>query len=117
MVPLSGASSPLIRRNSVVLPEPLGPTRPTRVFAWRNAVACANTTCGPKVFEIASIWIITPPLYGVAHTLRNLPTLFEWAVLVFHRRVDGKSISLKRQAAFASAQKGAYIGTYVLAGG
>src|SRR5262245_49176896 len=73
MVPLSGASSALIRRSSVVLPAPLGPTRPTRVFAWSEALAWATTTCGPKVFEMASICIIAVALYGVDSVLCNLP--------------------------------------------
>jgi hypothetical protein len=76
-------------------------------------VACANTTCGPNALEIASIWIIAPPLYGVPYALRNLRRPFVWAAQVFQRRLVGKSVSLKWQAAFASAQKGAYIGSHV----
>ena len=37
--PSSGASSPTIMRNSVVLPEPFGPTRPTFSpgLSWKEA--------------------------------------------------------------------------------
>src|SRR5688572_32977948 len=45
--PSSGASSPTIRRKSVVLPAPLGPTRPTFSpgFSWKEA--SMNRTCRP----------------------------------------------------------------------
>ena len=42
--PSSGDSSPRIILNSVVLPVPLGPTRPTRVCGRRCADAPSNNT-------------------------------------------------------------------------
>src|SRR6185295_7052653 len=45
--PSSGDSSPTIMRNSVVLPAPLGPTRPTFSpgLSWKEA--STNSTCRP----------------------------------------------------------------------
>src|SRR3954453_21109512 len=45
--PSSGVSSPVIIRNSVVLPEPFGPTRPTFSpgFSWNEA--STKRTCLP----------------------------------------------------------------------
>ena len=45
--PSSGASSPTIIRNSVVLPEPFGPTRPTFSpgLSWNEA--STKRTCRP----------------------------------------------------------------------
>src|SRR3982750_999442 len=45
--PSSGVSSPTIIRNSVVLPAPFGPTRPTfsPEFSWKDA--STNRTCLP----------------------------------------------------------------------
>src|SRR5438094_2283519 len=45
--PSSGVSSPTISRNSVVLPEPLGPTRPTLSsgLSWKEA--STNRICRP----------------------------------------------------------------------
>src|SRR6266853_6599924 len=45
--PSSGVSSPVIIRNSVVLPEPFGPTRPTFSpgLSWKDA--STNRTCRP----------------------------------------------------------------------
>ena len=45
--PSSGDSSPTIIRNSVVLPEPFGPTRPTFSpgLSWNEA--STNSTCRP----------------------------------------------------------------------
>src|SRR5271170_4328741 len=42
--PSSGASSPTTIRNSVVLPDPLGPTRPTFSpgFNWKEASTKSN---------------------------------------------------------------------------
>ena len=45
--PSSGDSSPMIKRNTVDLPAPLGPTRP--IFSPRKmaALASMNRICGP----------------------------------------------------------------------
>src|SRR6185503_11004365 len=45
--PSSGASSPTIMRKRVVLPDPLGPTRPTFSpgLSWKEA--STNRTCRP----------------------------------------------------------------------
>src|SRR5579883_151774 len=45
--PSSGSSSPTIMRNSVVLPDPFGPTSPTRSpgFNWNEA--STKTSCLP----------------------------------------------------------------------
>ena len=55
--PSSGLSVCMTMRKMVVLPAPLGPTRPT--FSPRNTVAEAstNSSCLPCCFEMASMWI------------------------------------------------------------
>src|SRR5688572_30683926 len=45
--PSSGCSSPVMRRNSVDLPAPLGPTRPTFSPALSWSDASTNSTCWP----------------------------------------------------------------------
>src|SRR6185369_3219338 len=57
-VPSSGASSPTTMRNRVVLPEPLGPTRPTFSpgFNWKDA--STKTSCRPYCLLILEKEII-----------------------------------------------------------
>ena len=48
IVPDSGASSPEIMRNRVVLPAPLRPTKPTRARSGSAAVASSKSNRGPS---------------------------------------------------------------------
>src|ERR1700722_11560868 len=52
--PSSGASSPVIIRNSVVLPAPLGPTRPTFSPRSSDAEASMNRIWWPICLEMLS---------------------------------------------------------------
>src|SRR3954465_1948255 len=62
--PSSGTSSPMIIRNSVVLPEPLGPTRPifSPGLSWKEA--STNRICLPYCLLTLENEII-----GVDHSL------------------------------------------------
>src|SRR5882724_10409249 len=52
--PSSGASAPVIIRNSVVLPDPLGPTRPIFSPFWSAAEASMKRIWWPFCLEILS---------------------------------------------------------------
>src|SRR5690349_18401953 len=56
--PSSGSSSPVIIRNSVVLPAPLGPTKPTFSPRLSAADASMNRICRPFCLPILSRRII-----------------------------------------------------------
>ncbi len=57
-VPASGVSKPAIRRSSVVLPQPEGPSRAT--ISPRSTQSDASTTAGvvPYRFDTPSVWTI-----------------------------------------------------------
>src|SRR5258705_6835270 len=59
--PSSGDSSPTIIRNSVVLPAPLGPTRPTFSpgLGWKDA--STKSTCRPYCLLTREKEIMRPP--------------------------------------------------------
>src|SRR4051812_17089440 len=61
--PSSGASSPVIIRNSVVLPDPLGPTRPifSPGLSWNEA--STKRTCLPYCLLTLEREITAPSLY------------------------------------------------------
>ena len=52
----SGASSPKIIRNKVVFPAPLRPTKPTRAWSGRAAVALSNRSRGPSRNVTSLTW-------------------------------------------------------------
>src|SRR5260221_6795716 len=53
MTPLSGVSSPLMQRKSVLLPEPLAPMIATTSPASISSVTSCRTWCVPKALEMA----------------------------------------------------------------
>jgi hypothetical protein len=57
--PSSGGSSPVIMRKSVVLPAPLGPTRPTFSPLASAADASTNSRCWPFCLDMLSNRIIS----------------------------------------------------------
>src|SRR5581483_5875249 len=73
--PSSGVSSPTIMRNSVVLPEPLGPTRPTFSpgLSWKDA--STKRICLPYCLLIFENEITRRSLYveGEQHVPRARP--------------------------------------------
>src|SRR6185295_10058887 len=56
--PASGSSSRVIRRNTVVLPAPFGPTRPIFSPRFTAAEASRNRICAPWRLEMASMRIM-----------------------------------------------------------
>src|SRR6266511_1769761 len=67
--PSSGCSSPVIMRKSVVLPEPLGPTRPTFSpgLSWKDA--STKSTCLPYCLLMCEKAITLTPFEGVAQAV------------------------------------------------
>ena len=71
--PSSGCSSPVIMRNSVVLPAPLGPTRPTFSPRCIAADASMKTICLPFCLPIFSRRIMLFQRENSARLLRERP--------------------------------------------
>src|SRR4051812_8872052 len=70
--PSSGCSSPVIIRNSVVLPAPLGPTRPTFSPFWRVADASIKRIWWPICLLMLSRRIMCVRVPGKSDARRAL---------------------------------------------
>src|SRR5437016_12256161 len=86
--PSSGCSSPVIIRNSVVLPDPLGPTRPTFSPFWSAAEASMKRIWWPFCLLMLSRRIIRT---GPRKELRRL-----YAILDDQARANGTPVRAKR---------------------